>query len=1167
MLPLPSLTRGGRARLTPALFALLSLTALAQQAPSSPSAPTAAAEPEAKASPLTKENVENKDGTTLAKSDEPITLSPFEVRADARGYQATNTMSGTRLNSKLEDIAASITVITKQQILDTAAVDLNDLFSNEGNTEGIYQFTDFVNDRGNIVDNVSQAPERANRVRGLGQANLATNGFASSRAIPVDSYNLDSVEISRGPNSNLFGLGEPSGTINLIRGRANLARDISQTSIRVDDRGSHRVTLDLNRVLFKDKLAVRLAAVHDQTEFVRKPSRDDTNRLTASLSYRPFQNTTIRASYESYHNFNSRANSTTPRDTITEWRANGSPVWDPTFGGTGGWRLLNGTTYTSVTSAQEATLLPRGILPNGTGFWNRPSLFVMPDGTVARYEVNRAGNAVVSPAIPTPGAANSNIRYAQLGTLIQRGGGAFGSVLTPLFVQPGVTDQSIYDWEEINYAAPNFQRKRADIYQAEIEQWIIKGQRHQLAFQGGVMREDIMNNQRSFIGASDGAPAVIQVDINEKLLDGTANPYYLRPYIGGSEMQTYKRPEFNDQYKGTLAYQLDLSQEKGLVKWLGRHNFAAYYEFRSSQFAPQGLRYRDQIVSTEPWMTGTALTNIPGRGAENRFYTRYYMGGAIGATGPVITTAPSAPLSLYGPQTMIYYNGATRLTEAVDVNEAYFALGTQKNEIRSRGIIWQGYLFNNRVIPTIGWRRDKNRTVNNVTVPLRADGFLDESYLDIYQTNWFESAGPTKTKGVVVVPFAGWNWLDRRAATSGFWDTIRSLRFHYNESDSFQPAPLARNLFGEALPDPKGNGKDYGFSFSALDGKVYVRVNRYNTELMNDRNGATAVLGTRPMRLDFDLSGDSAVFGATGTDPFDLEDNVYSWLTQINPSLLTNQAEAERQVYSMMGLTKAYVDSLKNQTIADVNNTQSKGTEIELYYNPTRNWTIKGTFTDQQAIDTSISPTIQRYLDARMPTWTTIRIPTTLLPNGSQLPNAGQLWWTTLPVGASGGTTGTNVPVNFYTVNIDAPYKLAVTNSGKPRPQTRRYRWNMTTNYRFSSWGDMGWLKNLSVGGTVRWEDRAIVGFLGGTPDADGAVRRLDGNKPIYDKARTYADLMVGYNTKLFNGKISTRFQLNVRNVMESGRLQAVAYNPDGTPWNFRIIDPRQFILTTTFDF
>jgi hypothetical protein len=39
-----------------------------------------------------------------------------------------------------------------------------------------------------------------------------------------------------------------------------------------------------------------------------------------------------------------------------------------------------------------------------------------------------------------------------------------------------------------------------------------------------------------------------------------------------------------------------------------------------------------------------------------------------------------------------------------------------------------------------------------------------------------------------------------------------------------------------------------------------------------------------------------------------------------------------------------------------------------------------------------------------------------------------------------------------------------------------------------------------------------------------------------------------------------------VRNAFEGGRLQAIGVNPDGAPYNFRIIDPRQFILTASFE-
>ncbi len=87
-------------------------------------------------------------GTGPALSEETVMLSPFQVASDAdKGYQALNTLSGTRLNSKLEDLGASITVVTKQQMLDTAVLDINDVFRYEASTEGTDNFTTFNRNR------------------------------------------------------------------------------------------------------------------------------------------------------------------------------------------------------------------------------------------------------------------------------------------------------------------------------------------------------------------------------------------------------------------------------------------------------------------------------------------------------------------------------------------------------------------------------------------------------------------------------------------------------------------------------------------------------------------------------------------------------------------------------------------------------------------------------------------------------------------------------------------------------------------------------------------------------------------------------------------------------------------------------------------------------------
>ena len=78
------------------------------------------------------------------KFEETLVLSPFTVIAEDKGYQAFNTLAGTRINSKLEDLGASITVVTKQQLEDTAVLDINDLFRYEASTEGTDDFTQFT---------------------------------------------------------------------------------------------------------------------------------------------------------------------------------------------------------------------------------------------------------------------------------------------------------------------------------------------------------------------------------------------------------------------------------------------------------------------------------------------------------------------------------------------------------------------------------------------------------------------------------------------------------------------------------------------------------------------------------------------------------------------------------------------------------------------------------------------------------------------------------------------------------------------------------------------------------------------------------------------------------------------------------------------------------------
>jgi outer membrane receptor protein involved in Fe transport len=361
-----------------------------------------------------------------------VELSPFEVNAsNDKGYLAGSTMSGTRLNSKLEDLAASITVVTKQQLLDTAAVDINDIFLYEANTEGTGQFTDPTNDGRGIYDNVSGNPQTANRIRGLGAANIAIGGFSGNSSLPIDTYNVDAVEISRGPNTNIFGMGDASGTVNLVPSKANVTREITNITTQGDNWGGFRTTLDLNRPVFRGErsLALRFQSAYEEKGFVRKPSADRTNRWQISLTAKPFKKTTINASYESYHNFNSRPNSEPPRDTIAYWRAHGRPTWDPYT-----WTAkVNGVAVGTFTAGADGTL-PAGLQSPGTS--NARIQAIVDSGQYVFLQRGVNVNPLTAGAnggVAGPNVGQSaNQRVVFSGTDIGRGGGGiFGGVATP----------------------------------------------------------------------------------------------------------------------------------------------------------------------------------------------------------------------------------------------------------------------------------------------------------------------------------------------------------------------------------------------------------------------------------------------------------------------------------------------------------------------------------------------------------------------------------------------------------------------------------------------------------------------------------------------------------------------------------------------------------------
>jgi hypothetical protein len=630
---------------------------------------------------------------------------------------------------------------------------------------------------------------------------------------------------------------------------------------------------------------------------------------------------------------------------------------------------------------------------------------------------------------------------------------------------------------------------------------------------------------------------VLYVDVNEKLLDGRANPYFRRPYIAASEPTLFNRPSVNDIQSGDLAYQWTPSGLPRLLSWVGTQKFAGHAEVRRLDTAT--YRYRDAVLSDHRWIN---LQNRTGVTAARAYY-KYYVGDAQGSN---IDYAPADVYGLAGTYNLTWFNAATNqwVNEPATIGEAGVTPSNRtRREIRTQSATTQNFFFGDRLVTTFGLREDKNRSRDSNGAGIDATtGLVDYAPLRIWGP-WLEKAGRTKTAGAVVRPFRDIAFVERPAkdgagVTRFLAQAARSVSAHYNQSDSFQPAITQYNLLGEALPNPTGRGKDYGVSVSLLDNRLFLRINRYETFQENARNGDAGVVATRAIRMDTGRSGN-------GNDSFNLE----TWATLLANARFTAQgivptaAQTSSAVAKLMGLPEGFLDTLVGKSITETSDIEARGLELELNYNPSRNWRFKLTGAQQKSIDTNISPRVQEYLDRRLPIWTTLK------------DDAGGDWWTSR-IGSGG------VPRDFYIGNVSAPLKLAIANQGKPRSQVREWRFNSLVNYTFTE----GRLKDLSLGGALRWEDQAAIGFRGAAPDADGVVRTLDRNRPVFDQARTYVDLSAGYALRLFAGKVRTRLQLNVRNAFEDGRLQPVAVNPDGAPFAYRIIDPRQFILTATFD-
>ena len=154
-----------------------------------------------------------------AQEEEVFELSPFSIDAsEDQGYYASQSMAGGRLATDIINTGTSIEVITKDFMDDIGANDIQELLQYTTGTEiggvlGNFTGAQFNSAEGAVNTQQAQRnPDRNSRIRGLASPDDTRNFYLTN--IPADQYNTERLDINRGSNSFLFGLGSPAGLIN-----------------------------------------------------------------------------------------------------------------------------------------------------------------------------------------------------------------------------------------------------------------------------------------------------------------------------------------------------------------------------------------------------------------------------------------------------------------------------------------------------------------------------------------------------------------------------------------------------------------------------------------------------------------------------------------------------------------------------------------------------------------------------------------------------------------------------------------------------------------------------------------------------------------------------------------------------------------------------------------
>jgi catecholate siderophore receptor len=226
-------------------------------------------------------------GAAMAQDAGQVTLPQVTVDTTPNGdksYLAQRTSTATKTNTPIIDIPQSIDVVTQEQIKDRAV---------EGLAEAL-----------RYVPGVTFAQGEGNRdatvIRGQAStADFFVDGVRDDVQYFRDLYNIQRVEVLKGPNAMIFGRGGGGGVINRVTKEAYFS-PITEIYGQMGSFGNRRVTIDTNQP-FNDNFAGRFNGLYENSGSYRDGVKLERYGINPTLTFRPDERTKIRLDYEFFH--------------------------------------------------------------------------------------------------------------------------------------------------------------------------------------------------------------------------------------------------------------------------------------------------------------------------------------------------------------------------------------------------------------------------------------------------------------------------------------------------------------------------------------------------------------------------------------------------------------------------------------------------------------------------------------------------------------------------------------------------------------------------------------------------------------------------------------------------------------------------------------------------